>query len=300
MLPILIIAYLRPEELRRCLERFQSRDQKFYVFVDYAEQKNRSLNQEVIDCASEFLLGGNVDLQISKHNLGVAKAVPEAINWIAQTEKKFIVLEDDCQLNQEGLKYLNEYAYLLDDKVSLICATSPWDYETNTNSSYPLSLSSYPLISGWATSATNWEELSTYIGEMPPYGEVFRKILKFPGKAKAISFFMASQIRVYRGKVNAWDSSLALWMLLNSKKSLVPNITMVTNTGRDQVAAHTLPSEGENSIFRPETLGAPSMILDFSKAMCEQTDRQIERLLYRMKFKHILSPLKALSEGLFK
>lgn len=300
MLPILIIAYLRPKELRRCLERFESRDQKFYVFVDYAEQKNRALNQEVIDCASEFSLRGNVDLQISKHNLGVAKAVPTAVNWIAQTEKKFIVLEDDCQLNQEGLKYLNEHADLLEDKVSLICATSPWDYETNTNSIYPLSLSSYPLISGWATSAANWEELSTYIGEMPPYGEVFQKILKFPGKAKAISFFMASQIRVHRGKVKAWDSSLALWMLLNSKKSLVPNITMVTNTGRDQVAAHTLPSEGENSIFRQESLGAPSMTLDFSKAMSELTDKQIERLLYRMKLKHILSPLKALSEGLFK
>jgi hypothetical protein len=86
-------------------------------------------------------------------------------------------------------------------------------------------------------------------------------------------------------------------MILNSKKSLIPNITMVTNTGRDQVAAHTLPSPGENSIFRQETQGNPSATIDPSEQMTDQTDKKIETVLYKMKVKHVLSPLKAILEG---
>lgn len=299
MLPILIIAYLRPGELRNCLERFESKNQTFYVFVDYAPDKNRKLNQDVIDCALEFSQRGNVKLQISNRNLGVENAVPAAINWIAQIEDQFIVLEDDCQLNLEGLYFLNQYTYLLKEKVSLICATSPWDFESMIDDVELLTLSSYPLISGWATSASNWQELSIYIGKRPPYVKALRTILKHPRRARSISFFLASQIRVYRREVKAWDCSVALWMLLNSKQSLIPNITMVTNTGRDQVAAHTFPQE-ETSIFREETPGVPSSILDFSEQMRRRTDKQIEVMLYGMKTKHILSTPKALIEGLRK
>jgi hypothetical protein len=280
------------------LKRFENKEQTFYIFVDYEPIEQRRLNQEVIDCALEFSHRENVHLQISKSNLGVEKAVPAAINWIAQTEAEFIVLEDDCQLNLEGLRFLNQYAFLLKEKVSLLCATSPWDFESKADRDIPLSLSSYPLISGWATSATNWKGLSTYIARRPPYGDVFREIAKHPRKAKAISFFLASQVRVYRGRVKAWDCSVALWMLLNSKKSLIPDITMVTNTGRDHVAAHTLPEGDENTIFRQETQGTPSSTLDLSEQMSKGTDRQIEALLYKMKTKHILSAPKALMEGL--
>jgi hypothetical protein len=300
MLPILVVAYLRPMELRDCLERFTNNNQKFFVFVDYTAGENRTLNQEVIDCAKEFVLKGNINLWVSDRNLGVANAVPTAVDWIGASESEFIVLEDDCQLNLEGLRYLNHYAYLLKDEVSLLCATSPWDIEPKANRSYPLSFSSYPLISGWATSAANWKELSTFIGKKPPYGAALKKMLKCPKRAKTISFFLASQIRVYQGRVRAWDSSVALWMTLNSKKSLIPNITMVTNTGRDHVAVHTRPSPGENTIFRQETRGNPSSILDLSLQMSSSTDRQIENMLYKIKARHILSPIKAILEGLIQ
>jgi hypothetical protein len=298
MLPILIIAYLRPEALRASLERFTSENQKFYVFIDHADDKYRSTNQEVMKCALEFTLKANVKLRISENNLGVANAVPTAVNWIAESEREFIVLEDDCQLNLEGLKFLNQYTYLLRDTVSLLSATSPWDYAPGETHTHPLSISSYPLISGWATSASNWKELSTFIGKKPPYGAAFKKVLRSPSRIKAVSFFLASQIRVYQGRVGAWDSSVVLWMLLNSKKSLIPNITMVTNTGRDQVAAHTRPTPGENIIFRQETQGKPSPTLDLSLQMSRFTDKQIENVLYKMKARHILSPVKALLEGL--
>ena len=300
MLPILIIGYLRPRELRACLERFVSQSQKIYIFIDFAGEKNRSLNQEVINCALEFTKHENVKIMVAQTNLGVAKAVPAAIDWITQIEVEFIVLEDDCQLNFEGLSFFNQNKGLLDHRVSLLCATSPWDYERTSISDIPISLSRYPLISGWATSSANWKELSTYIGKRPPYLKAFRNMAMYPRKAKSISFFLASQIRVYRGSVEAWDSSVALWMILNSKNSLIPNITMVTNTGRDEVAAHTLPGEGDSRIFRQESLGAPSPILDFSTQRFIETNKEIEYLLYKMKRRHILSPLKAILEGFIR
>jgi hypothetical protein len=82
-------------------------------------------------------------------------------------------------------------------------------------------------------------------------------------------------------------------MLIKGKKALIPNLTMVTNTGRDEVASHTIREKNQDSIFRKESSNSPSKVLNESLFFTNKTDKQIEEKLYRVKKRHLLSPFKA-------
>lgn len=293
------MCYLRPHELRVLLDRFLDEQQRVYVFIDRADWPHEELNQEVIVEAESRSHNPNLKIFISDLNLGVGSSLPAAVDWISTSEDSFIVLEDDCQLSRTGYKYLEENISRLNQDIVILSATSPWDLEKTNLVSPKLTLSYFPLISGWATNANSWKEMSRYIGRRPPYFKVLIRGIKNPSKILPLHFFLASQIRVHRGQVGAWDSSVALWMLLNEKKSLIPDITMVTNTGRDHVAAHTKPAEGDDSIFRRESFGEPSSVLDLTEESMELTNSEIAKRLYGMKKRQVFSPVKALLETFF-
>jgi hypothetical protein len=293
MLPMLIVCYLRPRDLETILEKNISSGRKIYVFIDRCHDKNKPLNEEVIKLAEKYEITHKIKVKVSEVNFGVGRAVPAAVNWIAENENYFIILEDDCHLNSEGYKFLDKNALKLNHEISVICATSPWDLEINSEVSNYNSLSSYPLISGWATSSKCWSEISFLIGKKPPVMLTLTTVLKRPRKILVLCFFLAAHIRVHRGRSKAWDCSLALGMLIRGKKALIPNLTMVTNTGRDEVASHTIREKNQDSIFRKESSNSPSKVLNESLFFTNKTDKQIEEKLYRVKKRHLLSPFKA-------
>ena len=293
MLPVLIVCYLRPKDLETILKKSLSSGRKIYVFIDRCLDKNKPLNEQVIRLARKYETTHDIKVKVPEVNLGVGRAVPAAVDWIAKNEKYFIVLEDDCHLNSEGYKFLDKNSSKLDHEISIICATSPWDIETNSKALNHNSLSSYPLISGWATSSKCWSEISYLIGNKPPVRLTLTTVLQRPKKILTLCFFLAAHIRVHRGRSKAWDCSLALYMLLRGKKALIPNLTMVTNTGRDEVASHTIRGKNQDSIYRKESSDSPSNILDESMFCTNKTDKQIENKLYNLKKRHLLSPFKA-------
>jgi hypothetical protein len=154
-------------------------------------------------------------------------------------------------------------------------------------------LSNYPLISGWATSAESWQQISIYIGKSAPIFKSIQSMFKHPRKAFAIGYFLAAHIRVQKGYLKAWDCSVALAMLNQDLSALIPNITTVTNTGRDLVATHTRPKHDEDSIFRRENPGYPSLEVSYLDKDKYETNYQIEKKLYNLKKRHIFSPIKA-------
>jgi hypothetical protein len=285
---------LRPKDLEAILSKNIGSGRKIYIFVDRANDNKRPLNDKVIELARKYELTHDIKLKIAEENLGVGNAVPAGVNWIATKEKNFIVLEDDCHLNAEGFNFLDTNISKLNQEISIICATSPWDIDPDSMGLNQNSLSSYPLISGWATSTESWGETSFMIGKKPPVKSTLTAVFQKPKKVFILCFFLAAHIRVYRGRSKAWDCSLALGMLLKGKKALIPNVTMVTNTGRDEVASHTIQRKDQDSIYRKESSKSPSNTLDESLFFTDKTDRQIEKKLYNLKKRHLLSPLKAL------
>ncbi len=275
------------------LVKHQLSDRRLYIFVDRAEKENCDINQAVINLAKLQTAKSNIFLKVADKNLGAGNSLPAAIDWISQYETKFIVLEDDCHLNSAGFEYLDYFSSIISAKVPIICSTSPWDLPNSHVEKNISSFSNYPLISGWATSAKSWQQISRYLGQRAPVFKSIKSMFKHPQQAYAIGYFLAAHIRVQKGKLKAWDCSVALAMLNQDLWALIPNITTVTNTGRDLVATHTRPKPGEDSIFRRETPGYPSFALSYTERDKNDTNHQIEEKLYNLKRRHIFSPIKA-------
>jgi hypothetical protein len=266
---------------------------RIYVFIDRAVGESEAINNEVLQIAEHFQSLMEIMILRAPFNYGVKSAVPEAINWIAQYEDEFIVLEDDCHLNESGFKFFDEHIAVVRDDIAIICGTSPWDLNPAIKTIQNLSFSKYPLISGWATSAQQWRRISYLIEQPPPYRLSLQKVLNQPNLLIPVCFFLAAHIRVNKHKLQAWDCSVALAMLISGLFSLIPNVTMVTNTGRDEVAEHTVPKEGEDNIFRAASTEFPSDKIDYNLKPNLNTDKEIESELYGMRGRHALSPFKA-------
>ena len=293
MLPVLIVCFKRPSDLRKMHTDLEDSKRRVYVFIDRATSGDTSLNEQVIRIAESFLGKFEIYIRCSELNLGVGASVPAAINWIQETESHFIVLEDDCHLNENGFNFLESTKHLLDGSVALISATSPWDLPTFNPRVMPVSVSDYPLISGWAISAQNWKRVSRFMGQKTPYTASMVGVIRRPRMAIAISFFLAAHIRNYRGSIGAWDCTLTLGMLLGGECALIPDVTMVTNTGRDSVAAHTKPNIGEDVYYRIASLKSPSQTNSFSAAQRKMTNMAIESRILGMRRRHILSAFRA-------
>ena len=93
-----------------------------------------------------------------------------------------------------------------------------------------MSLTSYPLIWGWATNKHNWYLMRQGILTPP------KKFISFN---PVENFWMIGTRRVHEGFVDTWDIPLVYFMRKNNFKCLLPPINLTTNIGFDDKAAHT-------------------------------------------------------------
>ena len=119
-LPLLIIAYLRPNDLSEILNKQINTNRRIYLFIDRANSVNLDLNNEVIKIADGFKYNSNFRFRISPANLGVDMAVPKAIEWISNIESKFIILEDDCHLTEDGFKFLDTNSKYISNEIAIV------------------------------------------------------------------------------------------------------------------------------------------------------------------------------------
>jgi hypothetical protein len=154
-------------------------------------------------------------------------------------------------------------------------------------------ISCYPLIWGWATNRAQWKKLKIFVNSEVPWVKVLVAAIKYPQQTTSIAYFLSAQIKVKRGKLQAWDCSVALGMLVQNLKCIVPNLHLVINIGNDEFAHHTLD---HNSLHRKEIKEAnpATTEISFSKHLEKKTNKAIASRIYRMRRRHILSPIKAL------
>ena len=288
--PVLIICYRRPSNLDVIVTACKDKSRDIYIFVDKCEVYDE-LNIEVCKKAHQYGASAQkIKVMISDRNLGVRLAVPTAIDWALESCESLIVLEDDCIPNQYALDYFDKSIKLIDQETVIVSgSTLPNFPEKLTGYIYE---STYPLIWGWGLTKNSWAKIR------PDHGfagrEVLLSILKYPNKTIPILFFFAAVIRVDRGLLNAWDSPVALRMLTRNYKSVIPDTAVISNVGQDEVASHfeSTSTKLEHTVTnygnRP-----PSETKNSNLKLSRKLDREIENQIYRMKFRHVLSPLKS-------
>ena len=295
MLPILIVCYLRPEKLETLLSQLTSSTRKIYIYIDRANNRDLKINTQVFEVAEKFKDSLNIKIYWEERNQGVGLGVPSALNWVFKFEDEVIILEDDCQPTKYAYEFFDSQNSRLSSQIVMACGTSPWDGKNDENDSRSLTLSSYPLIWGWSTNLESWSKIGRLIQSKTPHLRVLKAIIQNPSKIGIICFFYAAVIRVNRGRLKAWDSPVALEMLLRGYKAIISNKSLIQNSGQDNSASHFLnPSSVLDEIVSRSQNGPSSSNLDHSLEASEEVDRKIEKEIYFLRARHILSPIKAL------
>ena len=288
MLPVLIIAFARPGKLELLLKHLVAEYRKIYVFVDCAEKKYVTENEEVKRIVEKYK-NEHVLVKVANENLGVGKAVPNAISWILSLEDEAVILEDDCFLSPCALNYFDDNIKYVRDDIVMLSGMSPFDFIDPFLEVSNLSLSKYPLVWGWATTRDAWCKLNEIpISQNLLYNLVLAVVSRNSIIAKA--FFFAAVLRARSGLLQAWDSEIAYKMLIGNLRSVVPNISVVGNSGNDEVAHHADITRLE---VRELTKKEPSKVLNLSKRDQNLTNLEIERKIFKLKNRHLVSPLKA-------
>ncbi len=252
-----------------------------YVFIDGCISSQSPINAEVFRVASDFQSRLKLKIFWSPDNLGVRDGVPTAISWISEFESQFIILEDDCFPLPKTLKSFDQNISRIDDDVLMISGFSP---ESQMQEGEPVEalMCKYPMIWGWATSAEAWIKLKP---KKYSSWELIKNFVKSKQENRlGLAFFIAAQIRVEKGTLQAWDAPLALNMLTEGHKCLVPTKSLINNVGNDSVASHIE--------IRVETKRSSDQLVDC--LLPEQMEKKIEKKIYGLKNRHYLAPIKAI------
>ena len=286
---ILIVGFERPNNLIKIYNEVSNLKLPIYIFVDRCNKDANFLNEATISVAMKLTKNNVQNLKISEENFGVGRAVPRAIEWVLKSNESIIILEDDCIPNGTAIRFLTTTleTIKMNPKIAIVAASSPVKESDQINSSF---LSKYPLIWGWATTRGKWNSLSRYTDMRVSSFEIIRKTIFRVDNWKSIAFFYAAHLRVKFGLLSAWDSNLALGLILERKYAVVPNLNLITNVGNDEVASHTIISQSNKQIIIASE-GEPSTEINSNN---KEIDKIIESRIYSMKSRHLLSPLKAI------
>ena len=254
------------------------------------------LNKQVFNVAKNYQSILDIEIHWTNTHVGVAQGVPTALDWAFSYVDNLLILEDDCFLSKYSLEFFeNQKFHVGNESIVMVSGSSPWTVNENLNEQVPLTLSSYPLIWGWSTNRTCWTKIRTLINTKTPHLRVLRNLLVNPHKAKEICFFYAAVIRVNKKTLAAWDSPVALEMLLSGYKSIISNVNLIENSGQDDIASHySNPDLSLNQIVSSTEDVLASETLDTSKFWSKKTDSEIENKIYNLKNRHLLSPIKAI------
>ena len=297
--PVLIIGYLRPDNLELLLRGLLSQNRKVFVFIDKAADVDRETNDLVFEVANSFIEELDIQIFHSKNRHGARMAVPIAIDWAMTFSDELIIFEDDCLPNDFAYNYFDMTIPSLNNRILLVSSRSPNEFLGSTAILHLESLivTSFALTNGWATNKQCWDVLRKSIYKKINFFYILKAMWLRPNKILAISFFYAAYFQFIHKKSNAgWDAAVVLNLLLINAFSISPNITCVANIGIDSVASNTLIVEkGASNILFGFGTKAPSSNIDYAKKTTRRVDAHVMKNLYGISARNLFSPLKVVA-----
>lgn len=240
---ILLIAFNRPEETTKCLERiFQYNPTKLYVACD-GPRENNHIEKEKVDKVRAILNNAenhvtHLKTNFSDKNLGCKIGVKSAIDWFFTHEEEGIILEDDILAERAFFEYceilLSKYRH--NDKVGLISGYNP-GYKEENNYSYYFSI--YPNIWGWATWKNSWYKSDIELREWDTWKES-KQFRNLNSINRHFTFYWTDMIdSVANGKTDTWDFPWFYSCWKSKMLCCIPKSSLVSNIGFNERGTHT-------------------------------------------------------------
>ena len=285
-LPVLVIAYSRPEGLSNILKVLQMNEiERIYIAIDGAKNRRDEVNQRSIDLIiAEFIhdTGKQIRVLRQKQNLGIAVAIIGAIDWFFEQEEMGVVLEDDLLIGKDFFEFASNslQTYEQNDSVWMISGTQLFP---NIQKAAENVWTNYPMIWGWGSWSKKWFKMRESIlakNKIPPSNRV----------SPRHSFWLTGANRVLTGKVDTWDLPLAFEFLNQNKFCILPPVNLITNVGNDAVSTNT------NHESRGVGMKISSLDLSYSHltkpnlAELAEYNYLLESQVFKIRRRHVLLP----------
>ena len=274
--PILILGFRRPANINRIIDAIRSDAPKLIYFavdgprLGKAEEDNLVLQTqkaiENIDWECE------VRVRFRDQNLGIRKAVPDAVSWALESSSEVIVIEDDAIPGPDLLEFMrNQLEKFRDDTcVAHVSGYNLVPDEKLSNASDLVRLSIYPESYLWGTWAESWK---MYNDSIDDYGSIVRK-MSFNRAEKVIwriNFRMA-QNELIQSWAYRWIASM--WR--ENKVCISPNVNLTTYVG-SQDGTHT---RRKSRVVELEVMDADARKWSSFTRIDELADKWISRKIF--------------------
>jgi len=243
--PVCLFVYNRPEHTLKTLNSLKkcrlANKSRLYIFADGLKhggsidcilniEKVRNIIKSEKWCES-------VEIIESERNKGLAKSIIEGVTYVINRYEKVIVLEDDLELSEGFLEYMNNALnyYENNEKVMHIAGfTPPLNFKLPETYFFHV-----PTCWGWASWKRAWDHFNPSATQLLP-------LVKQKGLQK---FDIMHSVNYYRmlkknskGYVNSWFIRWYASIYLLDGLCLHPGKSLVNNTGIDRSGVNSYRS----------------------------------------------------------
>jgi hypothetical protein len=238
-LPVLVIAFNRPDHLARILTLISEYGARnIFVFVDgpaagMTEQSIREV-ESTQQIAQAFKTKFGANLLASQFNLGCYSGVKSAVDWFFNFNEYGLILEDDLEIHPDTFAYMEDALnrYRNNSQVGSISGYRT-QFERGINQEL---FSRYPSSWGWATWKNRWD-----LFDPDAHREIQKKypMLLGRGGIRGLRRWIAVAKRLQNGELDSWAYRWMFTFWLRGWQTVVPPINLIKNLGFEERATHT-------------------------------------------------------------
>lgn len=262
--PILVMAFNRPEMVRKAMAPIQIyQPDRLYLACD-GPRADIEGEQEIVESTRKVMLDTvdwpcEVKTLFREKNLGCAKAVYEAISWFFEHEKYGIIIEDDVIVGRDFYNFCEELLPLYQDNpiIQQIAAFNPAAEETSSNG---YTFTKRPMIWGWATWKSKWEDyMDMNMTKWPSFSKL--KLIQIYGFRQGLYMWRAWSKAFERLRNGvSWDTRWHFAAVANDLISICPKVNLSINIGCSTEGAHY--HEGDINPYLNLKIGSFSLPVD--------------------------------------
>jgi len=244
--PLLILAYNRPDKMSALINRLRSQaPPHLMIAVDGPKPGNKADATRVK--AVQDAIGGidwspKLETRIRPSNLGLRRAVVDAVSWATSEHGKVIVIEEDVLTGPDFLPYTQHMLdrYRDDERIAHISGYNVVPASALSRPGSGSRLTVYPESIAWAT----WERAWTHYDDDLTWamGCSVDDVARVTGSRASATRWKMNFRDAHADRISTWAYRWIASMWSRGALTLSPNHNLVTYAGQD---------EGTNSTLAP-------------------------------------------------
>lgn len=162
--PVLLLGYNRPEQMAGLIRSLERHKPKLILLAVDGPRDTKQNDAELVKQTQETISLITWDAQIltrfRKSNMGLRRAVVDAVNWATTSYGNVIVLEDDVRVGPELLDYFNFNLdrFKVEERIAHINGYNLVPVENLSQPDRQSRLSIYPESYAWSTWDRAWKK----------------------------------------------------------------------------------------------------------------------------------------------